>query len=141
MEEIRKVIQTAVKDVFNVAVEPELTRPDEQFGEYSTNVALQLAGTVGKNPREIAEALVGKIVSPSITKAEVAGPGFLNMTLSDGALAQSLTTEINKPYKDKSVVIETNNPNPFKAMHIGHAFNAILADTLANLIETGGAHT
>src|SRR5690606_28439398 len=41
----------------------------------------------------------------------------------------------------QTVVIETNNPNPFKAMHIGHAYNSILADTVANLIETSGAKT
>jgi arginyl-tRNA synthetase len=47
------------------------------------------------------------------------------------------------PHADnpKTVVIETNNPNPFKAMHIGHAFNAILGDTIANLLEASGAHT
>ncbi|HSX43908.1 MAG TPA: arginine--tRNA ligase, partial [Candidatus Saccharimonadales bacterium] len=57
------------------------------------------------------------------------------------ALIKQLDININKPFEGKPVVIETNNPNPFKAMHIGHAFNAILADTIANLIETGGAHT
>lgn len=141
MEEIRSAIQAAVKDVFNEDVEPELARPDEQFGDYSTNVGLQLSKKVGKNPREIAETLKAKIHSEGISKIEVAGPGFMNISLSDTALLKMLDTKIAAPYENKTVVIETNNPNPFKAMHIGHAFNAILADTIANLIEAGGAHT
>jgi arginyl-tRNA synthetase len=139
-------VQAAVTELFGEqAARVELTRPDEQFGDFATNVALQLAKPLGKSPREIAEALAVKIrenLPEQITEATIAGPGFINLKLSDKALIQAATTgDLHQPLKDQTVVIETNNPNPFKAMHIGHAFNAIVADTIANLIETAGAHT
>lgn len=140
MDEVKQAIAQAVKNSFQIDIEPELTRPDEQFGDFATNVALQLAKKLGKNPREIADALAVSINAPSITKTEVAGPGFLNITLADEALIAALD---QRPAQSsgQTVVIETNNPNPFKAMHIGHAFNAILGDSIANLIEAGGAKT
>jgi arginyl-tRNA synthetase len=139
-------VQAAVTELFGEQqARVELTRPDEQFGDFATNVALQLAKPLGKSPREIAEALAVKIrenLPEQITEATIAGPGFINLKLSDKALIQAATTgDLHQPLKDQTVVIETNNPNPFKAMHIGHAFNAIVADTIANLIETAGAHT
>ena len=54
MQEISAAIQNACKELFNVDIEVILTRPDEQFGDYATNVALQLSKQLGKNPREIA---------------------------------------------------------------------------------------
>lgn len=142
MQEISQVIHGAVKELFNIDVDVVLTRPDEQFGDYATNVALQLAKQIGKNPREIAELIAVKTrenAVKTVKSIEVAGPGFLNITLSDSAVME--TTEPLQARANQSVVIETNNPNPFKAMHIGHAFNAIVADTIANLIEASGAHT
>ncbi len=134
------MLEVACQDLFGVSVTVELSRPDEQFGDYATNVALQLAKQVGKNPREIAEVLVDVVQSQSFVQtASVAGPGFLNITLTDDALLEQ-ATDIPESVNGE-VVIETNNPNPFKAMHIGHAFNAILADTVANILETSGKTT
>lgn len=141
-QELAQVVQTVCKDLFDVDIEVILTRPDEQFGDYATNVALQLAKQVSKNPREIAQAIADRLqgVDAHLIAAEVAGPGFINLTLTDQALYQEATAK-PEPSRTDTVVIETNNPNPFKAMHIGHAFNAILGDTIANLIEAAGAHT
>ena len=141
-QDLEQVVATAVKDLFDVDVAVELTRPDEQFGDYATSVALQLAKQVGKNPREIAESLRERLVSDGqFASVEVAGPGFLNLRLTDEALAASLAGTRQSNSQPQTVVIETNNPNPFKAMHIGHAFNAILADSIANLLEESGAKT
>lgn len=119
-----------------------LTRPEPQFGDYATNVALQLAGKLGRNPREIAEEIAGKLrESGDFAEVSVAGPGFINLRLSDAALRDLADAQPAKTREGQTVVIETNNPNPFKAMHIGHAFNAILGDTMANLLEASGAHT
>jgi len=146
--DIEQAIRAVVKDLFGEEVNVELTRPDEQFGDFATNVALQLAGKLNNppagGPREIAEAIAVKIRengTDTIADVSVAGPGFLNLKLSDHALVQSGHSQPAKSLTDTTVVIETNNPNPFKAMHIGHAFNAIVADTIANLIEAGGATT
>lgn len=141
MEQIREIITATVQEIYGQDVQVVLTRTDEQFGDFSTNVAMQLAKPIGKNPREIAEEIASKINHETIEKTEVAGPGFINITLTDKALLGLMDIEPQKAFADKTVVIETNNPNPFKAMHIGHAFNAILGDTIANLIEAGGANT
>lgn len=121
-----------------------LTRPEPQFGDYATNIALQLARRLQRPPREIAEELAGKLrESGEFSEVTVAGPGFINLRLTDEALLElaSRRTQNLELRTDSTVVIETNNPNPFKAMHIGHAFNAIIGDTLANLLEASGAHT
>lgn len=141
MEHVRNHLKSKVKELFGIDVEVQLTRPEPQFGDFTSNVAMQLAGQMGKSPRVIAEALALNISDDSITNVEVAGPGFINLTLSDQLLLEMAQASPDRPYHDRTVVIETNNPNPFKAMHIGHAFNAIAADTIANLIDQGGAHT
>jgi arginyl-tRNA synthetase len=135
-------VSAACRTLFAITAEAELTRPDPQFGDFATNVALRLSKELGKPPREIAEAIAQSLREKSeISQVEVAGPGFINIRLNDSALIEGLDTEQAQSLKDQTIVIETNNPNPFKAMHIGHAFNAILGDTIANLLEQGGAHT
>lgn len=142
-QDLEHAVAAAVKDLFGVELGVELTRPDQQFGDYATNVALQLAKQVGKNPREIADAVREKLLEAVkgslVTNVTVAGPGFLNLTLTDTALLSSVSSVPAQKRAGNVVVIETNNPNPFKAMHIGHAYNAILADTMANLLAGDGA--
>jgi arginyl-tRNA synthetase len=141
-DEIATNVATVIAKLFDVQVGVELTRPDEQFGDYATNIAMQLTKQLGRNPREIADEIAVALgeSSNAIRSVEVAGPGFLNITLTDAVLQTQATT---KPaaLRSDTVVIETNNPNPFKAMHIGHGYNAILGDTIANLIEQAGAAT
>lgn len=141
MQQIENLLKEAINKLFNVEIDVTLSRPDEQFGDYSTNIALKLAKQLGLSPREVATSISEKLDSDLISKVDVAGPGFINITLTDRALVELSVVELAKQNSDKTAVIETNNPNPFKAMHIGHAFNAILADTIANLIELGGANT
>lgn len=141
MDQIAAAVRQSVQKACGQETDVVLTRPSGQFGDFATNVALQLAKPLGKSPREIAQAIIDNLQHEAIASAEVAGPGFINITLSDAALAQLAEAVLARPYQDKTIVIETNNPNPFKAMHIGHALNAILADTIANLLEAGGAHT
>ena len=125
---------------YGVDVTPVVSRPEPQFGDYATNVSLQLSKPLGRNPREIAEEIAGKLESTDMVKSvEVAGPGFINLWLSDSALRAEATRMPGLSRRGQTVVIETNNPNPFKAMHIGHAFNAILGDTIANLLTASGA--
>lgn len=141
MEQLNILVADSIKQLFDIDVDVVFSQTDERFGDFATNVALQIAKQVGKSPREIAEAIAKSITGEIIIKVDVAGPGFINITLSDTSLYSFTKLDVKKPLSDKSVVIETNNPNPFKSMHIGHAFNAIIADTLANLIEVAGANT
>ena len=133
-------LQRIVDELYQRQVDVQLTRPDPKFGDFATNVALQLAKPLGKNPREIAEAIAAKLrADERFSEVSVAGPGFINVKLSDQAVLESLKVRPATKRAGKTAVIETNCPNPFKAMHIGHALNAITADTMANLLAVDGA--
>ncbi len=137
---MKNEIAASIKVLYDIEVDVTLTRPEPQFGDYATNVAMQLAKQLGENPRKIAEAIAEKLAESGKYEAvEVAGPGFINIRLKDAALIRDVHTRPAAPRTGKLVVIETNNPNPFKPMHIGHAYNAVLADTMANLLAVSGA--
>lgn len=141
-QELERAIVGAVKELFDVEVAIELTRPDEQFGDYATNVALQLSKQIGKNPREIAETLSAKLkgsLGDKLAEVSVAGPGFLNLKLSDHMLTEVLNAEPHKPFAGKTVVAEYSDPNPFKVLHAGHLYTSIVGDAIANLLENAGA--
>ncbi len=142
MEHIRQKIQDLVKNLFDVNVDVELTRPDEQFGDYSTNLAMQIAKPLGKNPREIAEQITIEIKNnfrEEIADATIAGPGFINIKLADSALIKQATREIGESLKGQSWIIEYSCPNAFKELHTGHLYNTIAGDVLARIIERAGA--
>jgi arginyl-tRNA synthetase len=141
MEEIRALVASSIKDLFDVDEEVELTRPSEQFGDFATNVALKLAAKLDRNPREIAEALAQSLRSPQIARVEVAGPGFINITHTDEALLDTLNHEHSKPLRGKKLLVEYSDPNPFKPLHAGHLYTTIVGDTIARLIENAGAET
>lgn len=133
-------LQRIVDELYQRQLDVQLTRPDPKFGDFATNVALQLAKPLGKNPREIAEEIAAKLrADERFSEVSVAGPGFINVKLSDQAVLESLKVRPVTKRAGKTAVIETNCPNPFKAMHIGHALNAITADTMANLLAVDGA--
>lgn len=144
MQEISTALTRAIKDLFEVDVTPELTRPEEQFGDYSTNVALQLAGRLQKPPREVAAALVEAVRSnfgEQVKDVAIAGPGFINITMSDAFLLQSVNEAIkNRPqtYAGQTVVTEYSDPNPFKVLHAGHLYTSIVGHAIANLVEAAG---
>jgi len=142
-QELQAALQRVVKELFNVAVDVELTRPDEQFGDYATNVALQLGKQLGKNPREVADAITKELPGLAmLEKSEVAGPGFINLTLNDQALAGAVQTESDPAtgdYADQSVVLEYSDPNPFKVLHAGHLYQTIYGEAVANLLVRAGA--
>ncbi|HSX06206.1 MAG TPA: arginine--tRNA ligase [Candidatus Saccharimonadia bacterium] len=142
-QELEQAITKAAKDLFALDVRLELTRPDEQFGDYATNVALQLGKQLNKNPREIADAIAKELTGLSLLeKSEVAGPGFINLTLSDHALAGTVQVETDiatGEYADQSVVLEYSDPNPFKVLHAGHLYQTIFGEAVANLLVRAGA--
>ena len=133
-------LKKIIDKLYQQQVDVQLTRPDPKFGDFATNAALQLAKPLCKNPREIAEAIAEELRGrQEFSEVSVAGPGFINLTLSDQAVLELLKVRPATNRAGKTVVIETNCPNPFKAMHIGHALNSILADTMANLLAVDGA--
>lgn len=140
-EKIIQHIAATCKDVFNVEVEVALSRPDEQFGDYACNVALQLAKQLNMNPRDVAEQLAVQLRDlEGVTDVAVAGPGFINMTLSDGVLIQE-AFEIDPHQQDqgKQVLVEFGNFNPLKTVHLGHLYTTIVSSAIAKLLERSGA--
>jgi arginyl-tRNA synthetase len=142
MQEISEALKAAVKSLFDIDIEPELTRPDEQFGDYATNIALQIGAKLNKNPRQVAIALASKLHGrPQIAEAGVAGPGFINIKLTDKAMAEAVkvATKLPAPLKGREILVEFGDPNPFKEMHIGHLYSYIIGDSIARLLEASGA--
>jgi len=141
--ELETTIADVCKNVFDVEVSVDLARPDEQFGDYATNVAMQLAGRLNKNPREIAETLAASLrakLAETISEISVAGPGFLNLRLTDEALAKSAQTTPTKTLAGKTVVTEYSDPNPFKVLHVGHLYTSIVGSAISNLLQAAGAN-
>lgn len=140
MEDVQKLFQKAVSSAFDESIDVVLTRPDEKFGDYATNVALQLANKLGKNPRDVAQKLIESVpVNDKIKSLEVAGPGFINITLTDKALWADVRLEPQKSLVGKTVVAEYSDPNPFKVLHAGHLYTSLVGDAIANLLEAAGA--
>lgn len=140
--ELERAISAAVTKLFDLEQSVELTRPDEQFGDFATNVALQLSKQLGQNPREIADKLAEKLrsdLAEQVSEVTVAGPGFLNLTLTDAALIASAQTKVNRTLEGKIILAEYSDPNPFKPLHAGHLYTTLVGDTLARLVEHAGA--
>lgn len=127
MEQISKSVQLSVNKLFGIDQIIKLTRPDIQFGDFATNIAMQIAKPLGKNPREIAEQLVVELRSLDIfSEVSIAGPGFINLRVSSKKLADSLYKSWNAVYGENSdgagklVVVEYPSPNMAKPYSIGH---------------------
>lgn len=141
-EHLEQIVAQTVKEVIGKEVAIELTRPEEQFGDYATNVALQLSREVGKPPREIAEDLAAElrqVLKEQVSEVTIAGPGFINLRLSDTALIAALSQQPAKSWQGKTIVTEYSDPNPFKVLHVGHLYTSIVGDAISNLLEYAGA--
>ncbi len=135
-----KKIAQLVLGEFSVDVDVVLTRPEPQFGDYATNVALQLAKQVGKPPREIAEQIAAKLrETGEFATVDVAGPGFINLTLSSQALLGLTKKEPVPVYAGTTIVFEYSCPNAFKELHTGHLYQTIYGDIVSRLMLVGGA--
>lgn len=142
MTYLAELLTTAADELFGLSVQPELTRPAEQFGDYASNLALQLAKPLKTQPRQVAEQLKAYLEANndgSITAVDIAGPGFLNITLSDAVLWRAATTSPARVLDGQRLLVEYSCPNPFKELHTGHLYNTIIGDTLGRLAEASGA--
>ncbi len=147
MDKVLLEIKNAVKQLFDIDADISLARPDSQFGDYSTNVAMQISGILSKNPREVADILTGRLrQSGDFSDVSVAGPGFINIRLKDDILTGELYDILNDPdsygkpkyYEEKVIVTEYSDPNPFKVLHVGHLYTSIIGDAISNLVENAG---
>ena len=124
---MEKTLQQITQKLYGVEVAPKLSRPDPQFGDYATNIALQLAKPLGKNPREVADEVAQALrETGEFSEVTVAGPGFINVRISASALAEKLQNEWsdtfgeNKDGAGKTVIVEYPSPNMAKPYSVGH---------------------
>jgi arginyl-tRNA synthetase len=111
-----------------------------QFGDYQANGAMGAAKTMKTNPRELAQSIIINLQLEGIAeRLEIAGPGFINITLANEYLAQNLganAEHIND--NSQNVVIDYSSPNLAKEMHVGHLRSTIIGDAIARLLEYQG---
>lgn len=124
---------------------------DMSHGDYATNAALAAAKQLGKNPRELADALASHLMDSlgehTVSHVSVAGPGFVNIKLAREAVAFAVAEADAKGEEwgrgvletGKRVMVEYSNPNAFKEMHIGHLVGTVIGEAISRLIENSGA--
>jgi arginyl-tRNA synthetase len=126
-----------------------LERPkNRDHGDYATSIALQLSKAAGKNPREIATILQGAIASiAGVTKVEIAGPGFINITLDRASQAELVRTILTNRYEygrgaalnGVKINLEFISANPTGPLHLGHTRWAAVGDSLGRVLSAAGA--
>ncbi|AXR05839.1 arginine--tRNA ligase [Salinimonas sediminis] len=113
-----------------------------EFGEYQFNGAMALAKKLKQKPRDIAEQIVAKVKLDDVAeKLEIAGPGFINIHLSDRWLANQCELAVHDPrlgvakQPTQTVVVDYSSPNLAKEMHVGHLRTTIIGDSVVKLLE------
>ncbi len=139
-----KTVDGSQLDLSRIAIEPPR---DPSHGDVATNAAMVLAKAVGENPRALGERIAAAFESdPDVAAASVAGPGFVNLKLSDGfwqaRLAEmlELATDYGRSQigGGRKVNVEYVSANPTGPMHVGHCRGAVVGDALSNLLDFAG---
>jgi arginyl-tRNA synthetase len=128
---------------FAAAVRPS---NDPKFGDYQANGCMALAKQRGANPRDLAAEVAKSVdLAPLAGPPEVAGPGFLNVRLDDGWMAETLRgliaddrLGVEPAGSPRTVVIDYSSPNVAKPMHVGHIRSTVIGDSLARIFDALG---
>jgi arginyl-tRNA synthetase len=133
-----------------IPVAISLERPkNRDHGDYATSIALQLAKAAGKSPREVAELLRADIAElPEVSAVDIAGPGFINITLNRSSQAELVRTILSAPttygtgdaLAAISINLEFISANPTGPLHLGHTRWAAVGDALGRVLSAAGAN-
>ena len=144
---LERAISVSKKDYENFTVEPA---KEKSHGDLACNAAMVLSKKFAMNPRELAQELIKKIFSEDVEKFEIAGPGFINISLKPQIfyrLVEQLLTEENFEFPNlgrdengvgEKINLEYASPNPTGPIHVGHTRGAIYGDVLATLLQKTG---
>lgn len=149
--EIAEIFQKAMEELYTgLELKPvEITAAtNEKFGDFQSNFAMMNSKIIGKNPRAIAEEVVGAIKDNQvIEKLEIAGPGFINIFLKDSFLGKYITEVVEEGAdfsflnRKGEVIIDYSSPNIAKRMHIGHLRSTIIGDSVKRIYNYLGYNT
>lgn len=118
---------------------------DKSHGDYSSNVAMKFASSLGRKPFELAKDIIENIDKDGIDKIEIAGPGFINFFMSSSSITDVVKKIIEEdddygtlPSKGLKINLEYVSANPTGDLHLGHARGAAIGDSLARLLKKAG---
>lgn len=145
------VHEAATKAGFDAALEKvhvEKTK-NLEHGHFASNIAMILAKSAGKNPREVAEAIISNLENENLEKVEIAGPGFINLFMSPAFFQQefkALVENTDDYLKDvlgftpeaKTMAIDTSHPNIAKPMGVHHLLSTIIGASIVNIYKKAG---
>jgi arginyl-tRNA synthetase len=141
---LNAALQTAY-DHFEPGADP-VTRPSDR-ADYQSNGILPMAKRLGRNPRDVAVELITHLNLDGVAEVEVAGPGFLNISLADPLVSQLVTTlagddrlGVRSADNPEIAVVDYSAPNVAKEMHVGHLRSTIIGDAIVRVLEFVG-HT
>jgi arginyl-tRNA synthetase len=152
---IAKIVEQAIAGLPDLSSAPEVasisttverTR-DSRHGDFATNIAMRLAKSVGKNPREIAQTIIDTLPENDlIDRVDIAGPGFINFHVSNKAFHQELVSILHdgesygrqEARKEPKILLEFVSANPTGPLHVGHGRHASYGATLGNLLDAAG---
>ncbi|MFA6305948.1 MAG: arginine--tRNA ligase [Candidatus Gracilibacteria bacterium] len=150
-DQIESILEKAVKKALKTEGEIFIQYPsDILHGDYAANIAMKLAKTMQKNPREIAEQIVKNIPKNTlIKKVEIAGPGFINFFVSEKTLKSEMSKVLKEKAKygkcnegkNKKVIVEYSSPNIAKPLGVHHLLSTIIGQTLNNILGAVGYKT
>ncbi|MDB5237122.1 MAG: argS [Parcubacteria group bacterium] len=148
-ERIRRIVQEKLTELGASDVNFVVEWPaDSSHGDFAVNAALASSKQLSMSPKEVAEQLAPALTSAlgeDASRVEIAGPGFINITLSPMAVSEALAEAKGEEWgngdahEGKRIMIEYSNPNPFKEMHIGHLMSTIIGEAMSRLMESSGA--
>ncbi len=138
-----KYVSEKINEKLGFAAKLETPR-NREFGDFSTNAAMVMAKSAGKNPRELAGEILPKIHELDFVKsASVAGPGFINLTIKDDFLWHAAQTAAQITPAEKPIIIDMDYGayNVAKSLHIGHLRTSIVGDTFNRIAKSLGHKT